>query len=78
MASTLLGLFINIVLNFYLIPLYSSYGAAISTVISFSVSAYLSSFLFPKLSSIAMLQTTSWLASPFKSYFILKELIHSR
>jgi hypothetical protein len=47
-------------------------------VISFSVSAYLSSFLFPKLSSIAMLQTTSWLASPFKSYFILKELIHSR
>jgi PST family polysaccharide transporter len=78
MASTLLGLIINIVLNFYLIPLYSSYGAAISTVISFSVSAYLSSFLFPKLSSIAMLQTTSWLASPFKSYFILKELIHSR
>jgi len=78
MASTLLGLFINVGLNYYLIPLYSSYGAAISTVISFSVSAYLSSFLFPQLSSIAMLQTTSWLTSPFKSYFILKELIYSR
>lgn len=78
MTSTLLGLFINVALNLYLIPLYSSYGAAISTVISFSVSAYLSSFLFPQLSNIALLQTTSWLGSPFKSYSILKELIHSR
>ena len=78
MASTLLGLLINVGLNLYLIPLYSSFGAAISTVISFSVSAYLSSFLFPQLSNIAMLQTTSWLTSPFKSYFILKELIYSR
>lgn len=78
MTSTLLGLFINVALNLYLIPLYSSCGAAISTVISFSVSAYLSSFLFPQLSNIALLQTTSWLGSPFKSYSILKKLIHSR
>lgn len=38
---TAIGAIVNISLNFYLIPLYGAYGAAIATVISYGIAAYI-------------------------------------
>lgn len=42
-----LGALCNVVVNYFLIPLYGYYGAAIATVISYSVSSYFSLLFFP-------------------------------
>jgi O-antigen/teichoic acid export membrane protein len=46
--STLLGAILNIVCNFYLIPIYGIRGAALATLISYGTAAYLSMALFEK------------------------------
>ena len=46
--STLLGAILNIVCNFYLIPIYGIRGAALATLISYGTAAYLSLALFEK------------------------------
>ena len=45
MFSTIAGAILNLVLNYFLIPTYGGFGAAIATLISRSVSAFFSSFL---------------------------------
>jgi PST family polysaccharide transporter len=55
--TTLLGALINIILNLFLIPRYSSTGAAIATVISYSISDYLVLFLYPPSRKIAFAMT---------------------
>lgn len=46
-AATLAAALLNIALNFLLIPRYQGFGAAIATLISYGLSAVLSSFLYP-------------------------------
>lgn len=55
------GAVINIVLNYFLIPLYSALGAAIATVISYSFSAYLFNCISRKTRPIFICQTRSLL-----------------
>jgi O-antigen/teichoic acid export membrane protein len=47
-VNTSVGAIINILLNFILIPRYGIYGAAISTLISYSIAAYLMNLVFKK------------------------------
>ena len=49
LATTVCGAVANIVLNWYLIPLYGGMGAAIATVISYAVSSHGAALLFPSL-----------------------------
>lgn len=46
-ATTFLGTIVNLLLNWWLIPLYSGIGAAIATVISYAVAAYFASIFYP-------------------------------
>ena len=46
-ATTSLGMIVNLLLNFWLIPLYGGTGAAIATVISYAVAAYFASMFYP-------------------------------
>ena len=49
MTATILGAIVNIGLNFWLIPRYAGLGAAWATLISYAVSAYLSTLLLDRL-----------------------------
>ena len=60
-----LGALVNITLNIFLIPLYSGFGAAIATLISYMTSSYLSLFLMPKTRVMAIMMTKAML-SPLK------------
>jgi PST family polysaccharide transporter len=57
--ATIAGAIINIILNIYLIPFYSGFGAAIATVVSYSVPGYFAYFIYPKTRKIFFIQTTS-------------------
>jgi polysaccharide transporter, PST family len=57
--KTLLGALTNIILNFILIPSYQGLGAAIATVISYSVSDLFSNLLHPKTRELLMIQVKS-------------------
>ncbi|MBE9046123.1 flippase [Pleurocapsales cyanobacterium LEGE 10410] len=46
-ATTSLGTIANLLLNFWLIPIYGGSGAAIATVISYAVAAYFASMIYP-------------------------------
>ena len=45
--STFCGAVINVALNFWLIPLYAGFGAAIATLISYAIAGYFCTFCFP-------------------------------
>jgi len=59
LIRNLLGLFINIFLNLYLIPKYGIIGAAISTVISLAFASYFFFLIIKKTRKIFYLQTKS-------------------
>jgi polysaccharide transporter, PST family len=61
LLATGLGAISNIVLNLFLIPIYSGVGAAIATLISYCLSAYLSSFFIKYPFNVGYLQTKSLL-----------------
>lgn len=64
------GAIVNIVLNYILIPKLGINGAAISTLISYSVQVYFSNLLFKKTRNLFYLQTNAlFLIYPFK-YFM--------
>ena len=70
---SLFGAFINIGLNLILIPKFGINGAAISTLISFSVQVYFSNLLFKKTRSLFYLQSNAlFLVYPFK--YLIKSL----
>ncbi len=71
-ATTSLGAVTNIILNYYLIPHYQGVGAAIATVISYSVSDYLSCFVYPPMYHTGLMLTKA-LFLPFrcKKYIML-------
>jgi PST family polysaccharide transporter len=62
---TFIGCASNILINLWLIPLYGPIGAALSTIISFALSGYISSFIFPKLYYIGIMQSKALLI-PFR------------
>jgi O-antigen/teichoic acid export membrane protein len=66
LASTLLGLGANVILNLLLIPNFGPHGAAVSTFVSYALSAYLSSFLVSELRPIGWLQTESMVVGPWR------------
>lgn len=59
--SNLFGAIINVILNFLLIPLIGSIGAAISTLLSYAFYAYISSFFIKKTRNIGKIQTKALL-----------------
>jgi PST family polysaccharide transporter len=54
---TTLGLGINVAMNLVLIPKFGALGAAVSTVVSYFISGYLSSFAIKPLNGLAIAQT---------------------
>ncbi len=56
MLSTLIGLVINVALNLVLIPSHGGMGAATATLISYAVSAFVSSFFWTSIRPIGRLQ----------------------
>ncbi|MEC4686376.1 MAG: polysaccharide biosynthesis C-terminal domain-containing protein [Nitrospirota bacterium] len=60
--TTSLGAIINLILNFILIPQYEGVGAAIATVVSYAVSGYFSSFVYPRLFETALMQSKAFIA----------------
>jgi len=64
LLATTIGATSNILLNLVLIPRFSGFGAAIATLISYSLSNYLSSFLLKSPLRIGWMQTNS-LINPF-------------
>ena len=65
LASTSLGAITNILLNLALIPVYEGKGAAIATLISYCISNYISSLVYPPTFKIGWMQTKS-LLSPLR------------
>jgi O-antigen/teichoic acid export membrane protein len=65
MYCTITGAVVNLLLNYYLIPYYGGNGAAIATLISQAISAFLSSFIPKQTRFIGKRQIRSLLA-PFK------------
>ena len=59
-----IGALTNVALNLYLIPLYGPIGAAIATVISYSIAAYFSLFLSKKARPLAIQITQSLFLFP--------------
>ncbi len=57
LLATSLGALINVSLNCILIPQYAGVGAAIATVLSYSVAAYLTSLMFQRTRSVFVMQT---------------------
>lgn len=65
LVSTSVGAITNILLNLALIPVYEGKGAAIATLISYGISGYLSSLVYPPTAKIGWMLTKS-LLSPFR------------
>ncbi len=68
--ATITGAIVNVTLNYLLIPRYAGIGAAIATVVSQAVSAYVSSFFYPRLFETALMQTKA-LYAPIRYIFAL-------
>jgi O-antigen/teichoic acid export membrane protein len=67
LVATVAGAAMNVSLNLLLIPRWSGMGAALATVISYAVSAWLTSFFSPKVRHIGWMQTKAMLA-PFTAW----------
>jgi PST family polysaccharide transporter len=70
---TLAGAFFNIILNIMLIPYYGGVGAAISTVLSYSISAYFSDLFSKKTQTLFLIKTKAF--NPLKIASSIKTLI---
>jgi O-antigen/teichoic acid export membrane protein len=55
-----IGLLTSSALNFVLIPQYGAAGAAVATLLSYTLSGYVLSWIFPSLRGIALLQTRAF------------------
>lgn len=64
MLATVGGAVVNVALNLILIPKYSGLGAAIATLLSYFISAYLSSLFYPKTYGVFLFQTKSLILVP--------------
>ncbi|MCF8340679.1 MAG: flippase [Chitinophagaceae bacterium] len=69
---SIIGAFINIVLNFYLIPRYSALGAAYATLISQLFSSYLFDYFSHKTKEIFIMKTKAMFAGPLNLINLLR------
>ena len=60
-ATNSLGAIANLLLNFWLIPIYGGNGAAIATVISYIVASYLTCMIYPRMFDTAWMLTKALL-----------------
>lgn len=77
MFAAIMGAVVNIGLNFWLIPRFSGMGAAWATVISYSISAFFSSIISPKVRHLFTQQCLA-LFVPFRlrsTWTLIKDLI---
>lgn len=72
------GLISNILLNVVLIPRYGCRGAAIATVLSFAVSALISSFFSRKLTKIGKLQLSALATAPVRAVSIIRNILSAK
>lgn len=70
-ATQLFGALTNVLLNLIFIPKYGAIGAAISTLISYGIFAYLSCFIFPSMFHTGWMLTKS-LLFPFRFKKIIR------
>lgn len=70
-AATAVGAVVNVALNFIFIPQWGGLGAAWATVISYGLSAWLSSYLHPAVRATAAMQTRALLI-PFRGWLYLR------
>lgn len=70
MWSIFLGIILNIVLNFWMIPLFGVYGTAWSTVIAIAISVYLPCLLIPNLRPLFK-QLVLALFAPFRIHTLI-------
>ena len=61
LAATLAGAGLNIVLNYLMIPRWGGLGAAVATVVSYGLAAWLTSYLHPAVRATAAMQTRALL-----------------
>lgn len=66
-----LGVVVNLILNFILIPKYGGIGSAIATLVSYSVSSYFSCFILKRLRPIGRLMTINLVAPLRLGYLFL-------
>ncbi|GAB4240210.1 MAG: flippase [Stanieria sp.] len=64
-ATTSIGALTNVVLNFFLIPIYQGNGAAIATVISYAIAAYFACIFYPPMFKTGWMLTKA-LCIPFR------------
>jgi polysaccharide transporter, PST family len=64
LGKTMLGAILNIILNFWLIPIYSGMGAAIATIISQAVAAFFSNAIDKRTQKLFKIQMQSILPFP--------------
>lgn len=75
-ATTSLGTIINLLLNFWFIPVYGGMGAATATVISYAIASHLACIIYPKMFNTAWMLTKA-LFVPFRirqNLFYLRKL----
>lgn len=77
LVCTLSGAIVNFVLNYFLIPVYQGAGAAVATVLSYMIAAYLSTAFYRPASKVFAMQTRSMFI-PFLSIKYLKNAIKIR
>ena len=71
LVATLGGAVLNILLNYLLIPRWGGLGAAVATVISYGLAAWLTSYFHPAVRATAAMQTRALLL-PFTGWRYLR------
>jgi O-antigen/teichoic acid export membrane protein len=61
MSCTVAGAIVNLVLNYFLIPIYGGNGAAVATLISYSISAFLTSLFWHKTREVGFCQIRAYI-----------------
>jgi len=61
LSRTVAGAIINVAMNLYLIPRYSAMGAAVATVVSYSISGVFANAFFEKTRPVFYMQMSSFL-----------------
>ncbi|HEY5811790.1 MAG TPA: flippase [Terrimicrobiaceae bacterium] len=76
--STLVGALLNVLLNLFLIPKYGAQGAAVATVFSHMVAAFISSFFWKRIRPNGQLQLRALLLPWRVIWWLLRRLLDRR
>jgi len=67
------GAFSNILLNYFLIPDYGAYGAAIATLISYGIASYIALIFYSKTREVFWMMSKSFFSPITLPYYLIKE-----